>query len=641
MTSVKLNGTTSIFTLSDENVQGRASNINTGTFSRYYGYTISGYPTSRVVITSGPPKQNIQYSFNEQTGNLSSRSFPMTNITENFSYDNLNRLTGFGSHSVTYDNNGNITSKGDVGSFAYNTSGKPYAVSDATLTNSISVGTQNVSYYSFDRPNEISDNGYTATFTYNGNYDRVKMQMLHNSSTSLTRYYLGGCYELDVKPSGTTEKLYLNGGYYDAPTVLIKQGNTSSVYQILRDHLGSITHVLNSSGTVVQELSYDAWGRLRNPSTLALFAPTNEPEPYLGRGYCGHEHLTGLGLINMNARLYDPLLGRFLSPDPYVQAPEHSQSFNRYSYCMNNPLVYKDEDGEFWWIIAAAAVGGVINVISNSGNIHNIGDALGYFGVGAVAGGVGAVTGGIGIGIGGAVGGALTGFVSGGLSGFILGGGNSIVLNGNLSGFIDGAWQGMLSGAISGAAIGGALGAYSAFKNGQNLLTGKPNESSILQARHRPQNPTPDALAERAPADMGMTSSGVPEIQPTLDNTVPLPSSVAKEAMNSSTFPIGEGTNSVYYGVDEIGKTRYIGITQRDPMTRFIEHFNSGTERATLSYYSIKGAQGLSRMQARIIEQKLINTYGLGRNSGLLFNKINSISPRYWNKWGITIKINF
>lgn len=641
MTSVKLNGATTIFTLSGEDGQGRAGNINTGGLSRYYNYTISGYPTSRVVITSGPPKQNIQYSFNEQTGNLSSRSFPMANITENFSYDNLNRLTGFGSHSVTYDNNGNITSKGDVGSFAYNTSGKPYAVSDVTLTNSISVGTQNVSYYSFDRPNEISDNGYTATFTYNGNYDRVKMQMLHNSSTSLTRYYLGGCYELDVKPSGTTERLYLNGGYYDAPTVLIKQGNSSSVYQILRDHLGSITHVLNSSGTVVQELSYDAWGRLRNPSTFALYTPTNEPDLYLGRGYCGHEHLTSLGLINMNARLYDPLLGRFLSPDPYVQAPEFSQSFNRYSYCMNNPLVYKDEDGEFWWIIAAAAVGGVINVISNSGNIHNIGDALGYFGVGAVAGGVGAVTGGIGIGIGGAVGGALTGFVSGGLSGFILGGGNSIVLNGNLDSFIDGAWQGMLSGALSGAAIGGALGAYSAFKNGQNLLTGKPNESSILQARHRPHNPTPDALAEQAPADMGLQSTGVPEMTTTFDETIPLPSSVAKETMNSTTFPIGEGTNTVYVGVDNFERPCYIGITQRDPMNRFIEHLRSGTERATLRYYPIEGAQGLSRIQARIIEQKLINTYGFGRNGGLLFNKINSISSRYWDKWGITIKINF
>lgn len=335
-------------------------NFSYGIAARESRGTDTGYTTSRVVTASGYAKQNIQYSFNEQTGNLASRSYPLVNKTENFSYDNLNRLTGFGSHSVGYDNNGNITSKGDVGNFAYNTMGKPYAVSSVTLTNSISVGTQNVSYYSFDRPNEISDNGYTASFTYNGNYDRVKMQMQHNSSTSLTRYYLGGCYELDVKPSGTTERLYLNGGYYDAPTVLIKQGNTSSVYHILRDHLGSITHVLNSSGTVVQELSYDAWGRLRNPSTFALYTPTNEPDLYLGRGYCGHEHLTGLGLINMNARLYDPLLGRFLSPDPRISMPFTSQAYNRYSYGYNNPLVCIDRDGENPFIIIGIIIGAYV-----------------------------------------------------------------------------------------------------------------------------------------------------------------------------------------------------------------------------------------------------------------------------------------
>ncbi len=401
MTSVKLNGTTNIFSLSGEDNQGRAEYINTGGLSRYYNYTVSGYPTSRVVTASGQTKQLIQYSFSEQTGNLASRSLPMLNLSETFSYDNLNRLTGFGSHSVTYDNNGNITSKGDVGSFAYNSSGKPYAVSSVTLTNNISVGTQNVSYYSFDRPNEISDNGYTASFTYNGNFDRVKMQMLHNSSASLTRYYLGGCYELDVKPSGTTERLYLNGGYYDAPTVLIKQGNSSSVYQILRDHLGSITHVLNSSGTVVQELSYDAWGRLRNPSTFALYTPTNEPEPYLGRGYCGHEHLTGLGLINMNARLYDPLLGRFLSPDPYVQAPEHSQSFNRYSYCMNNPLVIVDRDGELWFvpIIAGAFIGAAFSAATYTAMVvftpmkWNGSDFWRAIGMGALGGALGGASG--------------------------------------------------------------------------------------------------------------------------------------------------------------------------------------------------------------------------------------------------------
>ncbi|MDR2040088.1 MAG: RHS repeat-associated core domain-containing protein, partial [Bacteroidales bacterium] len=53
--------------------------------------------------------------------------------------------------------------------------------------------------------------------------------------------------------------------------------------------------------------------------------------------------------MNMNGRMYHPVLGRFLSPDPYVQAPEYSQNFNRYSYCLNNPLVFTDPSGEFWW----------------------------------------------------------------------------------------------------------------------------------------------------------------------------------------------------------------------------------------------------------------------------------------------------
>ena len=104
-----------------------------------------------------------------------------------------------------------------------------------------------------------------------------------------------------------------------------------------------------------QELSYDAWGRLRNSATHAAYAPGSEPILFLRRGYTGHEHLPWFGLVNMNARLYDPLLGRFLSPDPYVQMPDFTQNFNRYSYCLNNPLVYVDEDGE--WLRALKKVG--------------------------------------------------------------------------------------------------------------------------------------------------------------------------------------------------------------------------------------------------------------------------------------------
>jgi len=57
-------------------------------------------------------------------------------------------------------------------------------------------------------------------------------------------------------------------------------------------------------------------------------------------------------------RLYDPVLGRFLSPDPYVQMPDFTQNFNRYSYCLNNPLVYTDPSGELY-LIDDLIVGGV------------------------------------------------------------------------------------------------------------------------------------------------------------------------------------------------------------------------------------------------------------------------------------------
>jgi RHS repeat-associated protein len=105
--------------------------------------------------------------------------------------------------------------------------------------------------------------------------------------------------------------------------------------------------ITNSSGSKVAEYSFDPWGRQRNPVNQQTYAPDDAPTLLLGRGYTGHEHLPMFGLINMNARLYDPVLGRFLSPDPYVQAPDFSQSYNRYSYCLNNPLMYVDEDGEF------------------------------------------------------------------------------------------------------------------------------------------------------------------------------------------------------------------------------------------------------------------------------------------------------
>jgi RHS repeat-associated protein len=101
--------------------------------------------------------------------------------------------------------------------------------------------------------------------------------------------------------------------------------------------------ITDEHGNVLERLSFDPWGRRRNPTDWTF---NNVPSPHLfDRGYTGHEHLDIFGLINMNGRVYDPWLGRFLSPDPFMQSPGYSQSYNRYSYCLNNPLKYIDPSG--------------------------------------------------------------------------------------------------------------------------------------------------------------------------------------------------------------------------------------------------------------------------------------------------------
>lgn len=129
-----------------------------------------------------------------------------------------------------------------------------------------------------------------------------------------------------------------------------KGDNTSATYSyeyLHRDHIGSI--VALSKGTVgsaldVQWQANGAWGERRfqqwsGPLDNALIPAST------ARGFTDHEHLDSVGLIHMNGRVYDPELGRFLSADPFVQAPYNSQSYNRYSYVFNNPLSFTDPSG--------------------------------------------------------------------------------------------------------------------------------------------------------------------------------------------------------------------------------------------------------------------------------------------------------
>ncbi|MEZ5665640.1 MAG: RHS repeat-associated core domain-containing protein [Burkholderiaceae bacterium] len=100
---------------------------------------------------------------------------------------------------------------------------------------------------------------------------------------------------------------------------------------------------------MTERLAYDAWGQEgidgQRDTLEVLTAQSTQ------RGYTMHEHMDQMGVINMNGRVYDPLIGRFLSADPHIQHPDDLQSFNRYSYVKNNPLAFT---GSVWVLLQKA-----------------------------------------------------------------------------------------------------------------------------------------------------------------------------------------------------------------------------------------------------------------------------------------------
>jgi RHS repeat-associated protein len=125
--------------------------------------------------------------------------------------------------------------------------------------------------------------------------------------------------------------------------LLEKQEETTTTYFIETDHLGSIIGLINTDKSYAEHFSFDPWGRRRNPNNWSY---NSVPQPNItDRGFTGHEHLDQFGLINMNGRMYDPVVGRFLGVDPVIQAPEFSQSYNGYNYCFNNPIFMVDITG--------------------------------------------------------------------------------------------------------------------------------------------------------------------------------------------------------------------------------------------------------------------------------------------------------
>ena len=295
---------------------------------------------------TGGAVQNLEYGF-DALGNLISRLDNIQGFTETFGYDALNRLTqvaGPSPKTYAYDAIGNFTTKSDVGSYSYHAT-KVHAVTgtvgalNSTYTyddnGNLQTGAgRTLTYTSFNKPKTITVNGLTSTITYGPGFER-----LTKTNSQGATVYLGKLYERFTQGSAITHRHYVASPA--GLVAVVSQGATNNVRYLHGDHLGSTSVITDETGIVVERLSFDPHGKRRQPNGQDATQPI---ESSVNRGYTGHEMDDESGLINMNARGYDPVLGRFMQADVIADS-FGGQGLNRYSYVLNNPLSATDPSG--------------------------------------------------------------------------------------------------------------------------------------------------------------------------------------------------------------------------------------------------------------------------------------------------------
>jgi len=193
-----------------------------------------------------------------------------------------------------------------------------------------------ITWNSFDMPVQITKGGISSHFVYGSEHQRLRQDRNDGS-----KIIYAGQQEVEVDASGKISvKTYWPSGL---GLEIDRPGSATELNWVHKDRLGSPVAITDQSGNLKEKLAYDAWGKRRSldGSSIAdsIVGVTDN------KGFTGHEMLEALELVHMNGRVYDPLVGRFMSGDPLVQDPTNGQNYNRYSYVLNNPTNLTDPTG--------------------------------------------------------------------------------------------------------------------------------------------------------------------------------------------------------------------------------------------------------------------------------------------------------
>lgn len=497
-TSVQVNGTM-VWQLGSNNGISRVSNLGSN-LTRTVTRSPKGI-TNMLMKRGSTTLSELSFGYSQTSNNLISRS-GMLSSAETFAYDNLDRLSAISVGGITtmqmaYANSGNITSKTGIGDYTYD-SDLPHAVTAVDNSNNlIASDSHSTIFNAFNKIQEISGNGYQLDLVYGPDQQRWKSELRYTGQTILLSddsedcAVMGSVDETNavgpVGPilNGTSRTILYDGNhervtennltrdfyFLDEGVIYVKQnGLPDRILYACCDNLGSYLKLVDDNGTAYFNATYDAWGKQTITQNTIAFH----------RGYTGHEMLNEFDLINMNGRLYDPLIARFLSPDNYVQLEDFSQSYNRYSYCLNNPLKYTDPSGEFWDLVLFSAVYGAFQ----SGVISEMNGQNFWSGAwkGALIGGISSASGCYAGKVFSQWGGATNAFVglaSGAVSGLVRSAGNAWL---NQEKFSQALQNGAIDTAISavcGAIIGGQ-GSNSINTNSNNFLPDFPIDKTAI-----------------------------------------------------------------------------------------------------------------------------------------------------------------